>query len=115
MLTPKRLIAEYETMCENPCPRIRMPVKRLTGDLIEIYLWLTLAVLLCYSVMTAASVFIWIYVPFTVYLYSRVWDLYGLSVKRLIAVCIVFFILSVPSGILLRQGILVLFAFLGIF
>ena len=29
MLTPKRLIAEYETMCENPCPRIRMPVKRL--------------------------------------------------------------------------------------
>ena len=61
MLTPKRLIAEYETMCENPCPRIRMPV------------------------------------------------------KRLIAVCIVFFILSVPSGILLRRGILALFEFFGIF
>ncbi|MBQ8187453.1 MAG: hypothetical protein IJX93_10905 [Clostridia bacterium] len=115
MLTPKRLIAEYEFLSDNPCPRIRMPVKQLTRDLAEIYLWLTLAVLLCYSVMTAASVFIWIYVPFTVYLYARVWDLYGLSVKKLIAACAVFFALSIPSGILLRRGILMLFEILGIF
>lgn len=115
MLTPKRLIAEYEYLSDNPCPRIRMPVRRLMGDLAEIYIWLTLAVLLCYSVMTVASVFIWIYVPFTLVLYVRVWELYGLSKKKLILACAVFFMLSIPSGILLRRGILALFEVLGVF
>lgn len=114
MLSPKRLIAEYESMIAQPSPRIRMPVRRLMGNLAEIWMWLILAVLLCHSVMTIASVFIWIYVPFMVYLYSRIWSLYGLSVKRLILACGVFFILSIPLGLVLRRCVLMLLELLGI-
>ena len=103
MLSPKGLIQLYSAMQEQPQPHIRLPVRFFVLSLGEFFLLLLTASVTAYSVMALVSVFLWLYVPLLAVLFSKIWDLYGLSVPKLYGTLGVFFLVTLPIGPPIRR------------
>lgn len=98
MLSPKGLIQLYSSLQEHPQPHIRLPVRFFVLSLGEFFVLLLTASAAAYNVLSLVSVFLWLYVPLLAILFSRIWDLYGLSVPKLYITIGIFFLLSLPLG-----------------
>ena len=112
MLSPKGLIQLYSTLQEQPQPHIRLPVRFFILGLGEFFLLLLTASVTAINVLSLVSAFLWVYVPLLAVLYSKIWDLYGLSVPKLYGTLGVFFLVTLPLGPPIRTLLYELFCLL---
>ncbi|MBQ8641703.1 MAG: hypothetical protein IJ480_05740 [Clostridia bacterium] len=112
MLSPKALVQLYSDLQACPQPHIRLPVRFFVGSLAEFFILLLLASACTYNILYLVSVFLWLYVPVLTILFSKIWDLYGLSVPRLYITVGLFYVLTIPAGPWIRQAFTELFSLL---
>ena len=112
MLSPKGLIQLYSTLQEQPQPHIRLPVRFFILGLGEFFLLLLTASVTAINVLSLVSAYLWVYVPLLAVLYSKIWDLYGLSVPKLYGTLGVFFLVTLPLGPPIRTLLYELFCLL---
>ena len=78
----------------------------------EFFLLLLTASVTAINVLSLVSAFLWVYVPLLAVLYSKIWDLYGLSVPKLYGTLGVFFLVTLPLGPPIRTLLYELFCLL---